>query len=116
MGGPLRTRGLHDHRQPDGAEQIEEVREVPGITRRATFTLNELAQQEGQETDKRVHAHLLICPMILRADRQVVHVFELAEGRLCLALPCLPRSTKRVDPVMSSRFPNTSVSRKAMAS
>ncbi len=69
---PLRTRGLHDHRQPDGAEQIEEVREVPGIARRATLTLNESAQQEGQETDKSVHAHLLVCPMILRADRQVV--------------------------------------------
>ena len=38
---PLRTRGLHDHRQPDGAEQIEEVREVPGIARRATLTLND---------------------------------------------------------------------------
>ena len=85
----LRTRGLHDHRQPDGAEQIKEVREVSSLAPRATLPCNEAAQQEGQQTDKSGHAHLLVGPMILRADRQVVHGFALATGRRGLTLAVL---------------------------
>lgn len=82
----LRPCRWHAHRQPDGPQELKEVRELSGRARRTTLPLNAATQQEGQETDTRRDAHFLVGPMRLRADRQVIPVFARAKGRLGLAL------------------------------
>src|SRR5712691_10929280 len=73
-----RARGPQEHRQPDGAEQIEQAGEAALIPQRATLALNEAAQKEREEADEGMHVDFLVCPMVLGADGQVVDIFKLA--------------------------------------
>jgi hypothetical protein len=58
------------------------VRQAALIAEGATVALDKPAQEIGQQTDEGLHAHLLICPRVLRAHGQVIHILELPERRL----------------------------------
>ena len=77
--------------------------EATEIAHGTTFALNQTAEEVRQETEKGVDPHLLIRPMILRANRPMVDVFELPKGRFHLALALIGQDNLFCRPVMLIR-------------
>ena len=68
-----------------------------------TWIIDQATQQVGQQTDKRVHTHLLVGPMVLRTHRHVVAIFELSERRFGMALTLVSEDDVFAGPLMLIR-------------